>query len=409
MVRVPLGFRGVAVLLLAASTVAGQTPEPPDELLLEPFQPRSTDFLRQYSAESHNPLLNLVVEGQLTALDAAPAPPKDSSRLTPTPQQDSAKPKLTEVPPGAIEIDDPGACTGMPNAGPEACSGMPNAGPEACSGMPTDCPEAPNCLPFAGPPPCCTSKCKHRSRHQRCASCSPCDGNPYLGWPCDMGGCQGGRCHKCRRNRCCGWDGPSCGYACGGGCSGGYGGCFGGYGGFADSGCTPYIAPAPPPCFCHKCQRKHGCGHQGCNQAWCGGPGYGWGCDGGFDGGWDGGFGCGGFSCAPPSCPCRRCQRKHGCSSGYGYAGCGCPCWPAYPVPGWNMDDGGSSCCGCRRFGGCGCWTHFPRCHCRHVPPYPSCAYPGGMSGMAAAEPFCADCGLEGDFGAAAMLSGSEN
>lgn len=435
MVRVPLVFRGVAVLLLAASTVAGQTPEPPDELPLEPWRPQSTDFLRQYSGDTQHPLLSLLVDGELTALDAAATPSKDSSsRLTPTPQKDSAKPSLTEVPPGAIEIDPLQASGGLPNDGFGGCDGLPIAGPQA-----------PNCLPFACPPPppcyCCQSK--HRCKRQRCAPCyPPCCCNPYLGWPCAMGGypgycggCSQGCGHKCRRQSCCA--APCCGYPCGGcgaggygygyggGWGGGYGGGYGGCGGFMDGCCTPYIAPPPPPppppCFCHKCRKK--CG--GCQQPCCGYPGcgyggYGYGGGYGGDGFMDGGWGCGGPCCAPPPCPCRKCQRKCGCSYGYGYAGCGYPGWPAYPVPGWNMVEGGynsftnPSCFGCKRCG-CGCWTHCSRCHCGHVPPYPCCAYPTVMPCSAEVGPFCGDGGFgalggdgafDGEFSSAPIMSG---
>lgn len=427
MVRVPLPFRGVAVLLLAASTVAGQTPEPPADLPLESSSPHSTDFLRQYSAESHHPLLSLLVEGDLTALDAAASPSKGStSRIAPTPQSGSAKPSLTEVGPGAIEVD-PGA-------------------------LEMDCPSAPTCLPFAcppPPPPCSCRKCQRMRKHGHGCNSGPgyggdCGGgyggNPYLGWPGGMGGCPGcygpapyqGCCsHKRRHKHGCGYDGPmysGCGYPYGGGCGSGYGGGYGGgygmgYGGFMDGGCggcMPYIAPPPPPpsppCWCHKCQRKHR-GHQGCGYQGCGYPGWG----SGYGGGWgmmgDGGFMDGGFggycgSCAPPpppSCPCRKCQRRHGCSYGYGYAGCGYPGWPAYPVPGANQWDCGYNNCGqssCH--GGCckrrGCWSHHGH-FCHQPQPYPYWSYPQSMP-CTMGESFCGDCGFDGGVGSAPLLSG---
>lgn len=435
MVRVPLPFRGVAVLLLAASTVAGQTPEPPAELPLEPSIPRSTDFLRQYSGDLHHPLLSLLVEGDLTSLDAGTLPPKETaSRLAPKAQSGGAKPALTEVGPGAIEV-----------------------GAGACE---IECPTTPTCLPFCPPPPpppCHCRKCQRMHKHRHCGNYGPgygCNygggygGNPYLNWPCGMGGCPGcygpapyqGCCsHKSRHKHGCGCGPmyPGCGYPYGGGCGSGYGGGYGGgygsgcgmgYGGFMDGGCgdcMPYIAPPPPPppppCWCHKCQRKHGCGHQGCGYPGYGYGGWGSGYGGGYGGGWgmmgndgfmDGGFG---GCCAPyapppmPSCSCHKCQRKHGCSPGYGYAGCGYPGWPAYPVPGWNQWDCGSNNCGKSCGGGCckrrGCWSHHGH-GCQQPAPYPYWAYPQATPCMRA-EPFCGDCAFDGGFGSAPLLSGT--
>src|SRR5579875_2287749 len=92
MVRVPLAFRGIAVLLLAASTVVGQTPEPPAELLsLDPLGPSTPDFLRQFSSDTRHPLLALMVDGELTSFDDSK--PQDSSKLKPTPQKSSTAPK----------------------------------------------------------------------------------------------------------------------------------------------------------------------------------------------------------------------------------------------------------------------------------------------------------------------------
>jgi hypothetical protein len=102
----------------------------------------------------------------------------------------------------------------------------------------------------------------------------------------------------------------------------------------------------------------------------------------------------------PPPCHCHKCQRKHGCSYGYGYVGCGYPGWPAYPVPGACMADG---------YDGCG--KHhglFHRCRgCHHPPSYPYYAYP--MMPCMAAGPFCADCAFGGDFGLDPILSGTCN
>jgi hypothetical protein len=170
-------------------------------------------------------------------------------------------------------------------------------------------------------------------------------------------------------------------------------------------GCGGYPPPYPyQGCCGHKCHRQHGCCQQGCGYGGYGYPyggyGGGWGGMGygGFmDGGWGGmgygGMGFGGFmdgcgggcfmSPPPPPCCSRKCHRKHGCGSGYGYAGCGYPGWPAYPVPGaYGYDDGGYNC----NYGGC-CGKH--RCrhrrHCCQSPaPYPYWAYPmvGGCCGM---------------------------
>jgi hypothetical protein len=393
MLRVPLPFRGVAVLLLAATTVAGQTPEPPAELTLDPIDSNSPDFLRQYSADARHPLLQFMVDGELTAFDATP--PQESSRLTPTPDSKSktpateSSPHLTEVVPDEID------------------------GPADSTCLPFDGPAAPTCLPFAcpPPPPCSCRKCQRRLKHAHCGNYGPGCGNPYLGWP---GGCPGDCGPSANSYPGCGSRGCRHKHGCGSPWGGGYGGSCGGYGGgcgmmgcdgFMDGGfcgsCMPYMAPPPPPppppCFCRKCQRKHGgCGAYG--SPW--GGGYGCGCDG------YGGMGCGGFmdgcfggcNAPPPPPPCHRCLRKHGCSYGYGYAGCGYPCWPAYPVPGANMVDGG-----CNQGHGL-----FHRCRGHHhTPPYPYYAYPPAMPCMMEAEPWCMDCGGGGDFCPALLSSGT--
>ncbi len=400
MVRVLLPFRGVAVLLLAASTVVGQTPEPPAELPLDSPSPGSVDFLRQFSAERNHPLLSLMVDGELTSFDAALAQ-ETSPRLKPAPQKQSAS--------SATETTD------------------------ACP-VEVECPTMPVCLPFCPPPPpppCHCRKCQRRQRHAHCGNNGPGYGNPYLGWPCAMGGypgCYGAQPYPSQQ--CCGRRGhhrQGCGYNASGYqgygnfSGGGWGGGWNtmGGGGFLDGGCcgacTPYIAPPPPPpqCHCRKCQRKHGCGNQGWGGSYGGYGGYGSGYGGGY-GGWgmgsggflDGGFG--GGCCAPymppppqPQCHCRRCQRKHGCSSGYGYAGSGYPGWPNYPVPGANMVDGGyngfadPNCFSCGKQHGHGL---FHRCRSgHHTQPYPYYAYPRMMPCMQM-ESFCADCGSGGEF-----------
>jgi hypothetical protein len=306
-------------------------------------------------------------------------------------------------------------------------------------------------LPFCTPPPCTCRKCQRKHKHDHCGNYGPgygcnygpgCGGNPYLDWPCPMGGCsscygpapypcsyQGcgqGRCsHKSRHKHGCSYDGQmysGCGYPYGGGYGCGYGDGCGtmGCGGFMDSGCggcTPYIAPPPPPCSCRKCQKKHGGGHHGGGYPGCGYPGWGSPYGGGCGDGW-GTMGCGGFTdgcfgdsyapCAspPPLCSCHKCQRKHG----HGYAGCGYPGWPAYPVPGANQWDCGCDHCGKQRCcGGCGkhhgCWSHHGH-FCRKPAPYPYWAYPQPMPCMMG-ESFCGDCGFDGGFCSAPIGGGT--
>jgi len=422
MLRVPLPFRGVAVLLLAASTAIAQTPEPPAELPLDPLAPSSPEFLRQYSDSSRHPLLQFLVDGELTSLDETPKQKEKSPRLTPLPDAKNATPST--------------AC------GSSACEDL---------AVEIDCPSAPCFLPYACPPPpppmCHCRKCQRQRKHAHGCGSGPSCGNPYLGWPGGYPGCYGpspcpyqGCCsHKGRHKHGCGYGYGYGGYGYGGGGSpwggsGGYGGGCGmmGCDGFLDGGCCgscmPYMAPPPPPppppCFCRKCRKKYSCGQQG-----CGYPGYGspWG--GGYEGGYGGGYGmmgsCGGFmdGCCgggyapppPPPCPCRKCQRKHGCSYGYGYAGCGYPGWPAYPAPGANMwDNGYNGFTDPNCFGG-GCKHHHchGRCHhcrgCHHTQPYPWYAYPQAMPCMMDAEPCCMDCGCGGDFCPALVPSGTCN
>ena len=395
MVRVPLPFRGVTVLLLAASTVVGQTPEPPAELSFDPGSSSSADFLQQFSSEKSHPLLALMVDGQLTSLDSATLP--DSSRLKPTPQTQSASPA-----PATESV-------------------------EACPDE-VECPTIPTFLPYAcppRPPPAHKHSLFQRHHKSHCGGSGRDCGNPYLGWPCAMNGyddCygsssdpyqpQGSGGHKWfHKHGCSANNGrayPGCGYPYGSGCG------MMGDGGFLDGGCcggfSPYLAPPPPPqCHCRKCQRKHGHGQQG-GYADYGFP-YGGGCgmmgNGGF---MDGSF-CGG--CAPyappppPQCHCRKCQRKRG----YGYEGSGYPGWPAYPVPGANMVDDGynfytdPNCRGCGKHHRCGLFHH-----CRHhnPSPYPYYAYPQMMPCMQM-EAFCDDCTLEGEACPAPATGGKSN
>jgi hypothetical protein len=393
--------------LLVASTALGQTPEPPAEISLDSLSPSSPDLLRQFSLESHNPLINLMVDGEFTSVDADP--PKESAKIKPKAQSKAA--------PDAKAEDDSASCDGSP--------------------VEIDCPSAPVCLPFAcpcpPPPPqqCHCRKCqrKHGHGHHGCGGQgNGCGyggygygggyGNPYLNWPtcpawcfygaplvpCE-GGCGGGCGHHkhCRRHSCghggcgnqgCGYGGYGCGY-------GGWGGwnsmcgCGDGFGnnGWC-GGCTPYVAPPPQQCNCRKCQRhhKHGCSNNN-GYGGCGYGGYGYGC--GYGGGW--GMGWGGFSdgwcggctpyVAPPpqQCNCRKCQRHHhhGCSNNYGYAGYGCP--------GWSVDE-------CNQ--GCG-KHHRGRCHrhggCQQPAPYASFGCPMMMPCMGG-DLFCGDGAFGGNF-----------
>lgn len=393
MTRVPLPLRGVAVLLLAASTALGQTGEPPVEFTLDPSSPNSSDLLRQFSSESHNPLINLMVDGEFTALDAAP--PKENAKIKPTPQAKTAEKE--------IEVD-----------------------AESCPGE-VECPTAPNCLPFAycPPPPQQQCHCRKCQRKQRCGHRGGCgngcgngygNGNPYLGWPgcpiCFYGAplvpCEGG-CGGCRKHQRRG-----CGHSCGGnqgyGCGYGYGCGSGGWQGWNTmcgdggwnqgcGGCMPYVAPPPQQqqCHCRKCQRqrKHGCGNSGCGNS----SGYGY----GYGGGWNMGYGgymdcCGGCWTPPPQqqCQCRRCQRKHGgsnnCNYGGGY-GCCSGNGYGYGYPGWA---GGYEECN----QGCGRRRHS-RCHrnqgCQQPQPYACFGCPMMMPCMGG-ELLCGEGAFGSDF-----------
>ncbi|HEY7330634.1 MAG TPA: hypothetical protein VH592_23545, partial [Gemmataceae bacterium] len=212
MVRVPLPFRGVAVLLLAATTVVGQTPEPPTEFLsLDGIAPTTPpNFLREFSADTRHPLLSLMVDGEVAMVDAAPA-------------QDSAKPKLTPKTPATPDKKEPAA-----SAPADGCQGgglLDGCQDGALLGGCRDggllggcageslCPTMPNVLPYAcAPPLCCCTKCKHRCGHKNCGGCGC--GNPYLSWP---GCCDGCGCRHCRHKHSCGCAtyGGTCG-GCGG-------------------------------------------------------------------------------------------------------------------------------------------------------------------------------------------------
>ena len=107
-------------------------------------------------------------------------------------------------------------------------------------------------------------------------------------------------------------------------------------------------------------------------------------------------------------------RRKHGCSYGYGYAGCGYPGWPAYPVPGANWDEGGYNSFTDPNCFGCSKHHHlFSRCKrnhgCHHTQPYPWYAYPPVMPCMMETEPCCMDCAGDGDFVPDLFPSGTSN
>lgn len=360
MVRVPLLFRGVAILLLIASTAVGQTPEPPTDLLsLDPLDSSPPDFLRQFSTDSRHPLLTLMVDGELASFEASSA--QDSSKLKPTPKASSSASK-------SAAADDDCVLDGGVLDGGQLGSG---------------CPTVSNCLPFAcfplQAPACNCRKCQRQRKHGH----SNCGGhgcgagygygggwnNSYLNWPTCPAWCfygaplvpaQQGCGRHCGRRHHCG--NQNCGYSYGCGYGGGWN-TMGGDG-FMNSGCGCFMPPPPQQCGCRKCQRhhrQHGCGNQGY------GCGYGGGWGMGYGGYMDGGF-CG--SCMPylppPQQNCqRRCHRKHGCSSNYGYWGYGCPGWGGHP--GW---DGGSCGSSCGRHHG-----HFRGHRCHGQQPYPYCPY----------------------------------
>jgi hypothetical protein len=347
MAHVPLPLRGVAVLLLAASTVFGQSPEPPADFALDSISPNSPDLLRQFSNETHNPLLNLMVDGELTSFEAAP--PKEGTKIKPTPQTQSES--SATAPSDGCVLD--GCADGI------------------------ECPTVPNFLPFAcspPTPPCNCRKClRNRSRgHCGGNGCNGGYGNPYLSWPgcpiCFYGAplvpCDGGCCNhwrgKCWGHKCCpkqgqgypyGWSG--CNTMCGDGFWGGD---------FCD-GCMPFVAP-PPAQKCRWCQRKQGCGHSGYGYPNCGYVFSGY-CD-----------GCSPYVAPPPppqQSKCRWCQRKYsscgyGYGGGYGYQGCG--------YPGWDGDGDG---CGKHRQG----FGLFRHCRCCQKQPYPNygCSMMPSMDG----------------------------
>jgi hypothetical protein len=405
MVRVPLPFRGVAVLLLAASTVVGQTPEPPAELLpLDSVAPTTPNFLREFSADPRHPLLALMVDGELSSLE--PAQAQDSSKIKPQAKSSSAAPK-TDTSEGVI-VDDGqfggqlgGQLGGGQLGGGQLSGGL--LGDGQCDGgllgggfgggmcggcgQETMGPMAPNMLPFAcAPPPCCCRKCQRRCGHKHCGGCGSGGGcgNAYLNWPscppcfyCSP--CNAG-CHKhrCGRRHC-------------GGC-GNYG-----YGGGWDMGCDGWGMDCgcwmPAPSCGHKCHRRHKhCGGYPC----CGGYGGG-GWDMGCGGGWDMGYGGGwGMDCGcwmPPPCSGHKCHRRHGCSN--------C-CYGGYGYSGWD---------GCGYGYGCGCGRHHrSRCHrgCQQLCCYPMMTPCMGMSsgmGMCSGMGMMSGMGCE-SFGSGGMLAG---
>jgi len=369
MVRVPLPFRGVAVLLLAATTVVGQTPEPPAELLsLDPLGPSTPDFLRQFSADSRHPLLTLMVDGELTSLEASA--PQESSKLKPTPQASSAASKKAADDDCVVEDGLLDGCQ-----------------------LGTACPSVPNYLPFAcSPPPCNCRKCqrerKHAHAHGGNYGCGAgygygCGqgygygqgyGNSYLNGPtcpawCFYGaplepanrGCCGRHCGRQHGRGC-----PDYGFPYGGGYGGGWNMTCGD--GFMEGGCGfgGYMPPPQQGCGCRRCQRHHqqqGCGNQGYGYPYGGGYGGGWGM--GYGGYTGGGF-CGGcMPYMPPpqqGCGCRKCQRHHQ-QQGYSYG---------YGCPGWSVNEGT----------GCGRHSRFHRHRGCSQPSYPNYPYPMMMPCM---------------------------
>jgi hypothetical protein len=345
MVRVPLPFRGVAVLLLAASTVVGQTPEPPAEFLSldSPAPNTPPDFLREFSADTRHPLLSLMVDGEVASLDAAPA--QDSAKLKPTPKSSAAPAKTA-----------PADGTTVDGATVDGCEG--GCLFDGCGPAQNLCPMMPNLLPFAcAPPPCCY-KCKHKCGHKKCGGCGYDCGNPYLNWP-GCGGCCG---HRCGHKHCCGCQPYGGGYGGGWNMWGGDGFMDGSYG---CGGC--FVHCLPLQCCCQKC-------HKHCRKSCCGCAGYGgypygggWGM--GY-GGWDGG--CGGCCMPPPPC-CRKCHHKHGCSYGCGYPGYGYPGWGGCGMASVYAACNVPCCEPCYKHH---CFGRHHRCHgCQQ--PYPYC--PGPM------------------------------
>lgn len=330
MARVPLLFRGVAVLLLAASTVVAQSPEPPAELLsLDSVGSEPPDFLRQFSADARHPLLSLMVDGELTTFETAA--PQESAKLKPTPQTSKAAPKGAAADECVLE-------GGQVEGGLFAGGALGNA-----------CSAVSNCFPFAcaPPPPCNCRKCQRQRRHGHGHGGG--QGNPYLNWPTCPAWCfYGAPLEPC--NQGCGR--RRCGHRRGCGNQGyGYGGGWGE--GFFDGGCGFGGYMPQQSCGCRRCQRRHH--QQGC----------------GYGGGWDMGCGfCGAYMAPQQSCGGRKHHRRHGCSSGYG---CG--------YGGWGMGYGGMESC----YGyGSGCGNRHGRHHrgrrCQQQA-YPYCSY-SMMSGI---------------------------
>jgi hypothetical protein len=300
----------------------------------------------------HNPLLNLMVDGEFTALDAVQPKEKEGAKIKPTPQSKSTAPSdKTESDACPVEVE---------------------------------CPTGPTLLPFCPPPPpqCHCRKCMRQRSRGHCGHGQGCgygggNGNPYLGWPscpiCFYGAplvpCDGGCCHGLFGKRKCGHQGcGNQGYGHGG-WSGWNTMCGDGY---LDGGYGCCMPPPPQQKHCRWCQRKQGCGNNGY------GYGHGW----PYGGGW--GMGCGDgcmpYVAPPPpqQCNCRWCQRKNRCSNGYGYGyGCG--------YPGWD----GSDDCGRHRRG------LFSRC-CKQQHPYPYSGY--SMMPCMDGDMFYGDGAFGGDF-----------
>ncbi len=328
--RVPLPLQGVAVLFLTATLAVGQTPDFTEESPLDAAILGSTDLLRQVAYESGQPLLLLAVDGRLTSLDGATT--KEPTRLKPTPQTPPSE-KATvlegEVVSEGIECPD---C--LPFAAPakhHKWFGKLHARKgQSASGMPDEAWQdgGSGCLSWYGSP---LTAYKWKPRGHLFWSHKP---------PRNDNGCSS----SVFASRC-----DSCGWG------------------------TPYLAPAPSTSsLCKRCQRKNARGHS----------------DGFGDGGWlnEDGIcdGCAFPQESPKHRLCRKCQRK----SGRGYAGSGYPCWPAYPVPGANVEDEGGF-----GFGGCpDCGRHPSLCRSllqhfhRHKAPasnaYPTMGY----------ESFCDGC-----------------